>query len=425
MGHYDITLVLASFVVAVLAAYTAIYFGLRLGISTGRERGRWLALGGISLGSGIWTMHFVGMRAMDMGVEMSFDATLTLVSWGAAVLASFLALRMISLPALGRGGFLAATVAMATGIVVMHYLGMYAMRMSAPAQFDALWLLVSIVVALTASGGALSLCRRLVHGSGRLMLQFGAAVTMAVAICGMHYTGMLGMTFPPDAVPAADNLVRGEWMGIPLAAFCVTALALTLFLTVSDLRERRRLADEARAVQARVVERAFQDPATGLPNRSGLEQRLLEALARDDARQHPFALVCLDIANFRELNQRLAADALAALVEGLARDLSRMVPESATLARYSASAFFLMLPDYRGPAQAGVFAELRAWLQRTEQAGVSVLWRTGQAVFPLTGNSSRKLIRAAMVPRPSQELGRFSNVRVNPELVLPGRQRAS
>ncbi|MFC6683293.1 MHYT domain-containing protein [Marinobacter koreensis] len=116
MGDYDVSLVVASFVVAVLAAYTAVYFGLRLGRSKGGERWRWLVLGGLAMGSGIWTMHFVGMRAMDMGVEMSFDGTMTAVSWLAAVLASCLALQIISRPSVNRSLFVMATLAMAGGL---------------------------------------------------------------------------------------------------------------------------------------------------------------------------------------------------------------------------------------------------------------------------------------------------------------------
>ncbi|MFC6683292.1 MHYT domain-containing protein [Marinobacter koreensis] len=84
------------------------------------------------------------------------------------------------------------------GIVVMHYLGMYAMRMSVPPEFNALWLGVSVAIAVIASGGALALCRILarMEGAPSPLIRLGAALTMAVAICGMHYTGMLAMTFP-------------------------------------------------------------------------------------------------------------------------------------------------------------------------------------------------------------------------------------
>lgn len=88
MTHYDLSLVIASYVVAVLAAYTALFFGARLGSAGDGKRLPWLVTGGLAMGTGVWTMHFVGMRAMPMDMAMTFDTGMTVISWMAAVLAS-------------------------------------------------------------------------------------------------------------------------------------------------------------------------------------------------------------------------------------------------------------------------------------------------------------------------------------------------
>ena len=87
-GSYDPVLVTASYFVAVIASYIALYFGTRLFVVEGPARKFWLAMGGLCLGSGIWSMHFVGMSAytMPMDMEMSFHAGLTVLSWIPAVL---------------------------------------------------------------------------------------------------------------------------------------------------------------------------------------------------------------------------------------------------------------------------------------------------------------------------------------------------
>ena len=71
--HYDLWLVSASFVVAVLAAYTALFFGARLSSAREGNRLAWLVTGWLAMGTGVWTMHFVGMLAMPMDTVMSFD----------------------------------------------------------------------------------------------------------------------------------------------------------------------------------------------------------------------------------------------------------------------------------------------------------------------------------------------------------------
>lgn len=427
MTHYDLSLVVASYVVAVLAAYTALFFGARIGSAEQGKRLQWLLTGGLAMGTGVWTMHFVGMRAMPMEMAVTYDTIMTLVSWLAAVVASGIALHIIGRDRIGAGVFSAAVLMMSGGIVIMHYLGIYAMRMSAPPVIDGLWLAVSILIAVAASAAALAVSRKIrnLHGGRVSAARFGAALIMAAAICGMHYSGMLAMTFPEGAVPAADNGLRGDWMGIPLALFCAALLAVSAFVAAFDVKLQRQLVQKKAEENARVARMAFLDAATGLPNRSALEQRLLSTLAREDARQHPFALIYLDIANYRELSGSLGAESMNSVLREITASLKQLASEPVYMARYSASAFFLMVPEYTDPEYSFMYKRLRELDQRIGTSAMPVTWRAGQSVYPLTGNSSRKLIRAAMVPRDLSQIGRFDNVKADPELVLPGQTTAS
>ena len=422
MGGYDLSLVTASYVVAVLAAYTALYFGIRLNTAQGRERRAWLMTGALIMGSGVWTMHFVGMAAMPMEAPLSFDIAMTLASWVAAVVASGVALNIIGRPKISGSLFAAATLAMSGGIVVMHYLGMYALRMSADPTFVVSVLALSVAIAVAASGAALAICRKLrgLDGSRALILQFVAALVMATAICGMHYTGMMAMQFPESAVPAADNGLRGEWIGIPLAAACVASLCVALVVTVQDVRGRRAREALKEEENRWVAQMAFVDSVTGLPNRSGVERELLGRLAQDNAREHPFALLYLDIANYRHLADRLDHRSLDAALVEISSALREILTEAVYLARYSASAFVVLLPDYENAGYAFIYKRLRELDQRISAAGVAISWRAGQSVFPVTGTSSRKLIRAAMLPRDLNEIGRFDNMRADHDVAMPG-----
>lgn len=135
-GYYDYTLVVASFVVAVLASYSALYFGAQL---ANLERGKarlWLTLGALSMGTGVWVMHFVGMQAYVMPVDTSYDLSITVVSWLAAVGASGLALYIIGKERIGNVQFAIGSLFMAGGIVSMHYVGMAALKMEPGMSYD-------------------------------------------------------------------------------------------------------------------------------------------------------------------------------------------------------------------------------------------------------------------------------------------------
>ena len=422
LANYDLSLVSASYVVALLAAYTALYFGTRLNAARGGERRRWLVVGALVMGSGVWTMHFVGMRAMPMAAPISFDTAMTVVSWLAAVSASGIALNIIGRVRISRGLFATATLAMSGGIVVMHYLGMYAMRMSADPIFSTGFLVLSVAIAVAASGAALAICRKLqaMEGGRVLTLQAVAALVMAAAICGMHYTGMVAMQFPVGAVPAADNGLRGEWIGIPLAVACVMLLAIALVVTIHDVRARREL-ERRKAEENRWVEQmAFLDKVTELPNRSALEKELLECLAKPDARQHPFALLYLDVANFRELSDRLRHRELEDAIRAISAGLQEILSDTVFLARYSASAFVALVPDHQSKDHAFMYKRLRQLDEKITVAGMAITWRVGQSAYPTTGTSSRTLVRAAMVPRDLDDIGQFANLKAEPELALPG-----
>ncbi|QSP95698.1 diguanylate cyclase [Marinobacter salinisoli] len=427
LADYDASLVAASFVVAVLAAYTALYFGTRLNKAWGSDRRRWLLGGALVMGSGVWTMHFVGMRAMPMDVAMSFDTLMTAISWLAAVLASGVALNIISRAHLGAPLFAVASITMAGGIVVMHYLGMYAMRMSAAPVLHPGFLVLSVVIAVLASGAALAICRYLRNqqGARAVFLQLGAALVMAAAICGMHYTGMLAMVYPQGAVPATDNGLTGQWMGIPLAVASVLLLAVALVVTIVDVGERRAL-ERRRAAEDRRVERmAFRDSLTGLPNRAGLEQTLLDILAQDPEHKRHFALIYLDMANYRELTSQLASDAMNQVIREVSQTLQEYLPGAAYLARYSNTAFVVLLPDHHKADYGFLYQRLRRLDDKMTAAGTAITWRAGQSVYPVTGASSRKLIRAAMLPRALADIGHFDNVEVSPSVTLPGQMRLS
>ena len=80
VSQYNPILVVLSFVVAILAAYTALNMAARVAGSEGVAARVWLAGGGIAMGIGVWAMHFIGMLAMDISMHLSYDPLLTAIS---------------------------------------------------------------------------------------------------------------------------------------------------------------------------------------------------------------------------------------------------------------------------------------------------------------------------------------------------------
>lgn len=401
-GYYDYTLVAASFVVAVLASYSALYFGAQLATLEQAKARLWLALGALTMGTGVWVMHFVGMQAYVMPMDMSYDLTITLISWVAAVGASGLALHIIGKDRAGPLQIVIGSLFMGGGITSMHYVGMAAMEMEPGMRYDPVLFSASVVIAVGASGVAMFICRRLqsVQGLKGTALQLGAALAMGVAICGMHYTGMAAMIYPENAMPAADNLLSGDWLGAPLALFSGVLILVALFASANDVKQRRNAEIQALEESRRVERKALYDSTTGLPNRASLANHLVKELARSETDKHEFAVLYLEVANHREIPDNQAEDAIAAL----ARTVRTAVDEGTYLARHSTSAFVLLVTNPADDKHKDLYQRLRNLPTETE-SGVTLELRAGQSVFPNSGRNSRMLMKKAMETSELRKLG--------------------
>lgn len=406
-GSYDISLVSLSYLVAILASYCALYFGTQLTRVEGTKRRIWLVLGSLSMGLGIWSMHFIGMSAYQMNMPMSYDLTMTVVSWVAAVLASGLALFLISKSVAGVSVLLLGSLVMGLGIAVMHYLGMAAMRITPSVSYDPVWFTVSILIAVGASGAALAICRYTQRLSGRQAVGFQgiAALVMGAAICGMHYSGMAAVIYPPGAMPAMSNQLTGADIGTPVFGATVLFMLFALLAVYSDVKSRNNEEEWNRREAERVKKMAFVDEATGLPNRSRLEHHLLELLVETRGSASPFTLIMLEMANYRDLSAGLDTATLSQRLHGLSEQIRNLVPAGVYLARYSNTTFALVVHDaidstavrqtIRNVSEAATALKVTGW---------RLNWKAGYSRFPQTGHSSRMLIREALKTAPLSEL---------------------
>ncbi len=236
--HYSPLLVVLSVFVAIFASYVALNLGHSVTQSKGKAHALWLTCGALAMGTGIWSMHFVGMLAFEMpGMEMAYDVPLMILSVVVAIGASALALFVVSRPVVHLNSLVAAGVAMAAGISGMHYIGMFSMRMSARIEWNYYLVVLSVIIALVASFAALMILIRLRNKPDRLFLMTLASTLMGAAISGMHYTGMFAATFVHDdsLEITADNLLVTQ--GLSLAVISTTLLILGIAL-IGSVGER-------------------------------------------------------------------------------------------------------------------------------------------------------------------------------------------
>lgn len=336
-GSYDLSLVLMSYVIATLASFTALELASRVALA---ERGRiaWLIGGSIAMGTGIWSMHFVGMAAFSLPVPITYDLALTVYSWLAAIIVSALALWTIARSRLTSRTILIAAILMGVGICVMHYTGMYAMRMQPPIRYDPILFASSALIAVLASAAALIIAFQLrVIASWRdVVKRVGAAFIMGFAIVGMHYTGMAASEFAPGSFCAPENQLTGNWVGGPMLVIGLLILPLTLSMTFGIANARLLAQQEADKLQLRqwAASHVHIDDETHLANRSGLIQALMAAIRKRDR----FALVGVRLTATRIDDGKVLTD-LHALMPRIVARLRTVYSADSELARLSVCHF--------------------------------------------------------------------------------------
>ena len=239
VGLYDYRLVVFSVLLAILASYVALDLAARVTVARGRERHAWLAGGAISMGLGIWSMHFVGMLAFRLPTPVRYFLPTVLLSLLAAILASAVALYLAGRRRFGRREALVGSLLMGGGIAATHYLGMASMRLSAMCHYNPLLLWLSIAIAVLASFAALALVFDF-HDEprGTTPAKIAGATAMGLAIAAMHYTAMAGASFTPFSGPA-DFLHAVSISGLGTAAVVTVTLLILAFTLLMTLMGRQ------------------------------------------------------------------------------------------------------------------------------------------------------------------------------------------
>jgi diguanylate cyclase (GGDEF)-like protein len=358
---YNVWLVLISMLVAVLASYTALDMAGRITATNGRSARWWLAGGSLAMGSGIWSMHFIGMLAYHMPISMGYDPWITCASWLIAILSSAFALNLVCQERLHNGRLAVGALLMGAGVCAMHYTGMAAMRMSPAIHYNQGLVALSVVIAVVASGAALWLAFRLRQHSSRVkLLRAGSAIIMGFAITGMHYTGMAAAQMPANSICLASHSgIDSLWLASLIILSTLGGLSVVLVTSVIDMRLESRTATLAASLASANQELtylALHDNLTKLPNRLLFEDRLNQAIQGARRTHTPFSVLFLDLDGFKTVNDAFGHHVGDLLLAQVAERIRGVIRASDTLARIGGDEFVL-LADFGEPTSAANLAD--------------------------------------------------------------------
>jgi NO-binding membrane sensor protein with MHYT domain len=224
-------LVALSLVVAIQGAFVGLSLAVQVGEAVGIRRRMLLAGAAVSLAVAIWAMHFVGMLAARLPTPVDYLVLPTLLSFLICVIVVGAATFIASAGPLTPMRLTASAVLMGGGIFTMHYIGMEALHASAHMQHAPAFVAGSMAVAIGASGLALWLAA----GGQRRPPLILSATAFGVAISGMHYTAMAGLTlFPHDSLSSSAPALSSDLLAIVVAVVAFIVSGVFLLLLVPD-----------------------------------------------------------------------------------------------------------------------------------------------------------------------------------------------
>jgi diguanylate cyclase len=234
-------LVALSLVVAVQGAFVGLSLAVKVGAAAGVRRRLLLAGAALSLAVGIWAMHFVGMLAARLPTPVDYLVFPTLLSFLVCVLVVGTAVFAATAAPLRPLRLVLSAAFMGSGIASMHYIGMAALHESAHLTHAPNYVVASILIAIAASGLALWLA----GGRGGRPPLLLSASALGMAIAGMHYTAMAGLTLKPHpASVSGAPALSADLLAIVVAivAFLLSGLFLLFLVPDRSMSPPMRLA---------------------------------------------------------------------------------------------------------------------------------------------------------------------------------------
>lgn len=393
---WDSVLICVSLIVVFIASFTALDTTGRVAVSRGWSARFWLLVGGIAMGIGVWAMHFIGMLAMMMPMMMRYDTRLTILSLLVAILASVLAFgQTVGGLHLTRQRLLRGTLILGAGVVVMHYLGMYALLIEPQPEWNALLVALSVLIAFAASGLALWLAFHLRQGDHHLMLMRGlASLVMGIAIAGMHYVGMAAAEFSHSSMMQPHG-VSNAGLAVWVTLITLTILGITLLSSMLDAQLRAaRLATRLNRANQELRQLAMHDNLTTLPNRVMLEQQLDLAIKQAMLNEHRFAVIYMDLDGFKAVNDTWGHHVGDRLLVAVAERLCSQLSNTMLLVRLGGDEFVLMAEcDISAARQlAQKLVKVISSPFELDRYVLHVSLSAGIAIFPLHGRNRQELL---------------------------------
>lgn len=238
VGEFNTGLVLLSLTIASFSSFMAFQISKQATASLSKVRKHIsLLVGSLTLGGGVWSMHFIGMLAFELCTDITYGWKLTLLSLLPSIAASWVTLNVLIQPKMKALQLIVAGFLMGSGIGTMHYIGMAAMEMAPLLRYDitifCISIAVAIILAILSLWTKFGLKNTAFASKHSLLTDLIASLIMGLAIAGMHYTGMAAARFVMPEGMEASTQTSDISLYLALTISIITVFIISIVLAVN------------------------------------------------------------------------------------------------------------------------------------------------------------------------------------------------
>ncbi len=195
MHAFEWTRIVLALLIGTSCAFVA--FESVAQIKQSRQKRLWTVLGGVTLGTGIWSTHYFGMLGWHTSFPQLFDLRFVMLSAAIAIVPSWIALSLSSQGALkGEPNRVAAAAIFTVGVFAMHLTGMAGLHLEPQAGWHLGWVIASALFGICAAYCGIRLLVVSHNRESGLSLRLLGAAALGSAIAGMHFFAMRAMAMP-------------------------------------------------------------------------------------------------------------------------------------------------------------------------------------------------------------------------------------